>query len=157
MEMQDHECWLNSDDGGMDRAPGCSEWIREVDKASTIFGKKLNVAHQHRQWMIDAGFQSVSETIRKVCLQHLANFKADMFQIPIGPWAKDPKLKEIGRLMRVQMIQSVPSFMLAYYTRVLGHSMERTQATMALVKQEFQDRSLHLYLRWHFVCGRKPQ
>jgi len=29
MEMQDHECWINSDDGGMNRAPGCSEWIRE--------------------------------------------------------------------------------------------------------------------------------
>jgi hypothetical protein len=38
----------------------------------------------------------------------------------------------------------------------LGYSMERTQITMALVKQEFQDRSLHLYLRWHFVSGRKP-
>src|ERR1700733_527829 len=77
-------------------------------------------------------------------------------QMPIGPWAKDPKLKVIGGLMRVQMIQAIPSFMLAYYTRILGYSMERTQVTMALVRREFQDRSLHLYLRWHFVCGRKP-
>lgn len=78
-------------------------------------------------------------------------------QVPIGPWARDAKLKEIGKLMRVQMTQSIPSFMLAYYTRILGHSMEHTHVTMALVKKEFQDRSLHLYLRWHFVCGRKPE
>ncbi|KIW49607.1 hypothetical protein PV05_11274 [Exophiala xenobiotica] len=141
MEMQDHECWINSDDGGMERAPGCTEWIHEVDRASAMFGKRLNIAHLHRQWMIDAGFEGVTEMVRK---------------IPIGSWAKDPKLKEIGKLMRVQMIQSIPSFMLAYYTRILGYSMERTEVTMALVKREFSDRSLHLYLRWHFVYGRKP-
>ena len=50
----------------MERAPGCSEWIREVDRASVMFGKRLNIAHQHRQWMIDAGFDDVSEMIRKV-------------------------------------------------------------------------------------------
>lgn len=141
MEMKDHECWINSDDGGMDNAPGCNEWVREVDRASRIFGKPLNIAHKHKQWMIDAGFQDVHETVKK---------------IPIGPWAKDPKLKQLGSLFRVQMIESIPTFMLAYYTRILGHSMEHTQVTMAAVRREFQDRSLHLYLRWYFVTGRKP-
>src|SRR5271163_3334038 len=66
MEMQDRECWINSDDGRMDRAPGCSEWIRDVDQASVMFGKRLNIAHQHRQWMNDAGFEDVSEMSREV-------------------------------------------------------------------------------------------
>lgn len=157
MEMQDHECWINSDDGGMDRAPACSEWIREVDRASEMFGKRLNIAHLHRQWMLDAGFEQVSEIVKKVICHHGPHQKGlTCSQVPIGPWAKDPKLKEMGRLMRVQMTKSIPSFMLAYYTRILGYSVERTQVTMALVRKEFQDRSLHLYLRWHFVCGRKP-
>jgi hypothetical protein len=81
---------------------------------------------------------------------------AEQNKVPIGHWAKDRKMKEIGRLMRVQMIQSIPSFMIAYYTRILGYTMERTQVTMEAVKREFQDRSLHLYLRWYFVCGQKP-
>ena len=68
MEMQDHECWINSDDGGMERAPGCAEWIREVDRASKMVGKPLNVAHLHKQWMIDAGFEDVKEMVRKVSL-----------------------------------------------------------------------------------------
>jgi hypothetical protein len=38
----------------------------KVDRASVMFGKRLNIAHQHRQWMIDAGFEDVSEMIRKV-------------------------------------------------------------------------------------------
>ena len=66
MEMQDHECWINSDDGGMKRAPGCTEWIHEVDRASRMVGKPLNVAHMHKQWMIDAGFEDVKEIVKKV-------------------------------------------------------------------------------------------
>lgn len=54
------------------------------------------------------------------------------------------------------MIQSIPSSMIAYYTRVLGYTLEQTQVTMEAVEREFQDRNLHLYLRWHFVSGRKP-
>ena len=158
MEMQDHECWLNSDDGGMDRAPGCTEWIQEVDRASVIFGKRLNIAHMHRQWMVDAGFQQVTEMVRKV-IRAETSCQGQMLtvsKVPIGPWAKDQNLKAIGKLMRVQMTQSIPSFMLAYYTRILGYSRERTEVTMAMVRKEFLDRSLHLYLRWHFVYGQKP-
>lgn len=66
MEMQDHECWVNSDDGGMDRATGALEWVREVDKASRSFNKPMNIAHEHKQWMIDAGFEDVREEIKKV-------------------------------------------------------------------------------------------
>jgi SAM-dependent methyltransferase len=66
MEMQDHECWINSDDDSMSRAPWCAEWIREVDRASLKFGKRLNIAHLHRQWMTEAGFENVSEDVRKV-------------------------------------------------------------------------------------------
>jgi SAM-dependent methyltransferase len=141
MEMQEHECWLNSDDDTITRAPWCQEWIREVDRASTAVGKTLNVAHLHRQWMVDAGFVNVTEDVRKV---------------PIGHWPKDKKLKEIGRVQRVQMIQAIPTFTIAFYTRVLGYSMEKTQLLIEGVKREFMDTSLHLYLKWHFVVGQKP-
>jgi hypothetical protein len=76
--------------------------------------------------------------------------------VPIGPWPKDPKLKEIGSLYRVQMLKSVPSFMLAYYKRILHHSDEETETTMEGVKAEFGDSKLHLYQKWYFVQGRRP-
>jgi trans-aconitate methyltransferase len=67
MEMQDHACDLESDDGGMERAPACVEAIGELEKAGKAFGKSLNVAHLHKQWMIDAGFEDVTEVMHKVC------------------------------------------------------------------------------------------
>ena len=141
LEMQDHECWLNSDDNTIDRAEWGNKLVRDVDEASNKIGKRLNIAHRHRQWMIDAGFAEVAE---------------DVFKIPIGPWPKDKRLKEIGRVFRVQMIEAVPTFSIAYYTRVLGYSHEQAQVIVAGVRSEFLDKSLHLYLRWHFVRGRRP-
>lgn len=140
MEMQEHECWINSDDDTIEKAVWCKEWIKNVDDASTKVGKRLNVAHLHRQWMEDAGFVDVNEVV---------------YKIPIGPWPKDKKLKEIGKIFRIQMIEAIPTFSIAYYTRVLGFSLEQAQIMVAGVRSEFLNRKLHLYLRWHFVTGRK--
>lgn len=140
MEMQEHECWINSDDDTIDKAIWCKEWIENVDEASTKIGKRLNVAHLHRRWMEEAGFVDVHEIVHK---------------IPIGPWPKDKKLKEIGKIFRIQMIEAIPTFSIAYYTRVLGFSLEQAQVMVAGVRSEFLNKKLHLYLKWHFVTGRK--
>lgn len=77
-------------------------------------------------------------------------------KVPIGPWAKDCKLKEIGMYQREHIIASVEPFTLALFTRVLGWSKDRTQVLMACVKDEFRNRSNHFYTASHFVYGRKP-
>lgn len=113
---------------------------RNVDIASSKLGKRLNVANLHKQWMEDAGFVDVKEVVHK---------------IPIGTWPKDKRLKDIGKIFRVLMIEAIPTFSIAYYTRVLGLSLDRAQFMMAGVRAEFKNKELHLYLRWHFVTGRK--
>lgn len=142
MEMHEHEGYISSDDGGAEKAVTYMEVIGELNKASTMVGKPLDVAHQHKRWMEEAGFVDVKEA--KV-------------QTPIGAWAKDGKLKELGRLYQVIMLQSMPSFLLAYYTRVLGHSEEYTNGVMDKIRAEFVDDGLHLYQNWYLVTGRRPK
>ena len=77
-------------------------------------------------------------------------------QVPIGGWAKDRQLKEIGRYGRAQMLEAVEPFTLALYTRVLGISIGETHVVMAGVRGELQNPRLHLYIPIHFVRGRKP-
>lgn len=141
MEMQEHECLLRSDDDTINQAPAITEWFQNVDKASTQIGKRLNVAHMHKQWMIEAGFEAVDEDIHK---------------LPIGSWPKDPRLKAIGRIERVQVMEAIPTFTIAYYTRVLGYTMEETEIAMMGIRKEFLDRYLHLYLNFHVIRGRRP-
>jgi hypothetical protein len=78
-------------------------------------------------------------------------------QVPIGPWARDPKLKEMGRYQLSNMTEAVNSFTPATFARVLGYSPEQIQVLMAGVKREFANyKRLHLYVAYHFIWGRKP-
>lgn len=78
-------------------------------------------------------------------------------QVPIGPWPKDPKLKEMGKYQLRNMIESVNSFTPAGFARMLGQSPEQTQVLMEGVKREFANyKKFHLYIAFHFVWARKP-
>jgi hypothetical protein len=59
LEMQEYEAWVTSDDDTIESAPWTTEWCEQVDVASRRFGKRLNVAHMHKQWLREAGFVNV--------------------------------------------------------------------------------------------------
>ena len=78
-------------------------------------------------------------------------------QTPIGVWPKDPKLKEIGRHERAQVLDAVEPYTLAMFTRVLGRSLQEAQVVMERVKCELVDPKLHLYTTQYIIYGRKPE
>ena len=98
----------------------------------------MNVGPLHRQRLIDAGFTSVVEDKRKV---------------PLSPWPRDPKQKEIGRYMQVQMIDAVESYGLAPLTRVLGWDNTRVQVLLAGVRQDLRRRDYHMYSNWYVALA----
>jgi SAM-dependent methyltransferase len=65
-EMQEYDAWIFSDDDSFDRAVWTKEWVEKLDGASKMFGKQINVAGRHKQWMIDAGFEDVVERVIRV-------------------------------------------------------------------------------------------
>ena len=77
-------------------------------------------------------------------------------QVPIGPWPKDPQLKEIGGVQYHQELQAVDSYTPGIFSRVLGWTEEEIQVFIAKVKAEIKDPSIHLYFPVYFVWGRKP-
>ena len=66
LEMQEYDAWIFSDDDSCDRAPWTMEWVNKLDAASKMYGKQINVAKHHKQWMIDAGFEDVQEVVKRV-------------------------------------------------------------------------------------------
>lgn len=64
-EMQENDAWFQCDDGT------CPEWtkvfLEKLDEASILSGRRLNVARDQKQHMIDAGFINVRDEIFKVC------------------------------------------------------------------------------------------
>jgi cyclopropane fatty-acyl-phospholipid synthase-like methyltransferase len=68
LEMQEFAVGITSDDDTIQRAPWIREWSEQIDVATTRVGKKLNVAHMHKQWFQEAGFEDVREHVVKVLL-----------------------------------------------------------------------------------------
>jgi predicted methyltransferase len=67
LEMQEFEAWVRSDDDvELKNAANVLSMLQEVDKASVVFGKQVNIAAKVKQSMIDAGFEEVTEVIHKV-------------------------------------------------------------------------------------------
>ncbi|KAF6835122.1 methyltransferase [Colletotrichum musicola] len=141
VEMQEYDAWIFSDDDSFDRAPWTREWVTKLDDASKAYGKQINVARFHKQWMIDAGFADVQELV---------------FRIPIGPWAMNPVMKELGRCELIHMQMSVDSHTPALFTRVLGFTQDQAKVLMEGVKREFRSKDHRLLTSYRFIVGRKP-
>lgn len=76
-------------------------------------------------------------------------------QIPIGPWPKDPKLKEIGRYELIQVMEAAEAVALQLFTSVLGWKVDEVRILIAKLKQDFMNPTFHLYVNFHFVYGEK--
>ncbi|RJE17443.1 Methyltransferase, partial [Aspergillus sclerotialis] len=140
VELTDFVGETFSDDGGLERAPNVANWGRLLREASAKFGKQLNVAPFYKRWMIEAGFKNVEEEI---------------YKIPYNPWPKDPKMKELGRYHLPNMVESLESYTMALFTRVLGWTPEEIHAFLPKVRKEMEDRSIHLYAKFVYIYGQK--
>jgi hypothetical protein len=68
--------------------------------------------------------------------------------VPVGPWAKDKTLKEIGRFFLVQFLEmGLEAYTLALFTRN-GWSDQEVQVLLAKVRGELKSGKMHLYTFW---------
>ncbi|PGH13963.1 hypothetical protein AJ80_06101 [Polytolypa hystricis UAMH7299] len=142
LEMQTMEIFFYSDDGTHEKAINCLEINRLAREASAKFGKDIHTVNTWTDRMEKAGFKNVKQVTRK---------------LPISPWPKDPKMKELGRFQLANMLEALDSYTLSLFTRVLGWKKEEVQVLNAGARSELKDRSIHMYCKVHFVYGQKPE
>jgi SAM-dependent methyltransferase len=162
LEVQEYDAWVYSDDDNqLERASWTKEWMSTLATTSLDCQKPLNVGRFQKPWMEEAGFVDVTERTFKVRYRcNRPRGPCDILtagKVPIGQWPRDHKLKELGGFERMHMNESIEAYSMALYTRVLGYSMEQAQVVFSMVKQELNDRNLHLYTIYRFIYGRKPE
>jgi len=69
VEIQEYETWIQPNDPGAEIPASLLEWQSGVNMASEKFGKKINVARDHKANMIAAGFVGVEDILYKVISQ----------------------------------------------------------------------------------------
>jgi SAM-dependent methyltransferase len=85
------------------------EWGPLAIEAGDKFGKPLRVLNTMKKDMIAAGFEEVKEV---------------RFKWPIGGWAAEKKMKEIGRFNSAVWDQGMEGWVLYLYTNYLGVSCQ---------------------------------
>jgi trans-aconitate methyltransferase len=66
LEMQEFDVWFRSEEGELPADSKITEWQQYLDQASLRFGKRLNVANEFKEKMIEVGFEDVVDDIIKV-------------------------------------------------------------------------------------------
>jgi len=80
--------------------------------------------------MMDAGFVNIT--------------RLD-FKMPIGPWPKDPRLREAGMFGYVNLMDGWYGLSVKVYTQLLGWSAEELKVLLALCRQELNRKDIHAY------------
>lgn len=131
-EIAEVAVWAWSDDGTLKEDSPYMEYLRNINEAGQRTGRKMNIASDLKHWMKEAGFEGVVEKV---------------YMVPLGPWPKNPKLKEVGKWNYLANPDGIDAYGLRLYTRILGWDPDLAKIHFALVKQQLRDRSVHAYTK----------
>lgn len=116
-------------------------WAQWQEVATQKLGRPLRIAPRLKQWMLDAGYVDVTETI---------------FKIPMGSWPADKKLKRLGSAFRDLFDETLQTASLYLFQKVLGWGLDEIELFLAGVRAAMRDRKIHSYMNCHAVYGRRP-
>ena len=66
-------------------------------------------------------------------------------------------MKEIGRYQREHMAMGIEPYTLGLLGKVLGWSEAECRVMIAKVVSDIRNKAVHLYIRFYFVHGRRPE
>jgi len=140
-EFQDFDLQYYSEDGSLTEEHDTMKWINTLLEAARKIGRDPCPGASLEKWVKDAGFRDVVH---------------QKFRFPVGPWPKDPKLKEIGMYNLSQVLQGLEGFSLRLFCDVLGWQQEEVLVLTSKVRKELRNMSIHAQFDFHVVYGRKP-
>ncbi|KPI36589.1 uncharacterized protein AB675_4352 [Cyphellophora attinorum] len=145
-EQLECSCYCHADDDTTPPGSPLARWGQLFTEAGRRTGKEVDVIDYQYRWLREAGFEDVRE---------------HRFKMPDSPWPSDrtpegAKLKEIGKLRRLEIDSGMEGWSLAMFTRVLGMSYEEVQMYLAEVRRDWANKRIHAYTRVGVVYGRKP-
>ncbi|KAL2268809.1 hypothetical protein VTJ83DRAFT_3655 [Remersonia thermophila] len=141
-EFQDYDIMYYSEDGSLKPESATYQWITALISTSNKIGRDPQPGLSLERWVREAGFKKVEH--RK-------------FRLPIGGWAKDADLKQLGTYNLAQLLSGLEAFSLRLFCNVLGWSKEQLMVLLTDVRKELKNPNLHAQFDFHVVYGQKPE
>ncbi|KAF4920595.1 Secondary metabolism regulator LAE1 [Colletotrichum viniferum] len=141
-EFQDWDTIYYCDDGTCGEDTFTMKMDRMFIDACKMIGRDPRPGPQLEGWLRDAGFINICHK---------------MIKIPIGTWPKDERLKDLGHMNLIQIIDGLEAYNLRLFTSVLGWTQVEAQVLFAEVRREMKSNLHHSHMQFHLVYGQVPE
>ncbi|OLN85070.1 hypothetical protein CCHL11_10246 [Colletotrichum chlorophyti] len=148
--------------------PGGYIEVKQIDIRTLSQTTELTDDHIFSRWFefITEATDKIGKTARNVDNRGLARGITEAgfvvegeheWKVPIGGWARDPALKELGAINLEYNDQSLEGFGLYLLKEVLDWEYAEVMVFVAEMRKALRDSKLQPYYVLHLVYGRKPQ
>ncbi|KAI8664214.1 hypothetical protein NCS55_00929500 [Fusarium keratoplasticum] len=133
-----------SDDGTVDDNTAMQAWNKVVREGGIKFGRTSCVVDEGLQvpGLEAAGFVDIQQQ----------NFK-----VPVGSWAKDSKLQQVGQFLRSTMENDIEGYTMILWHQVMGWPKDEYQVFLMGMRKALRDKRIHSYMNLRYVWARKPE
>ncbi|KAJ5706354.1 hypothetical protein N7536_002043 [Penicillium majusculum] len=135
---------IHCSDSSMSPDSSMVQFTEAVFRAGQEWNHPLDTLDTMRTAMEKAGFVDIHEK---------------SYRWPVGPWARDPILKEVGRLHYHQWTAGMEGwgmYLLTKFGVPMPWEKEEVLVLLAKVRKELQDPHIHMWQYARRVWGRKP-
>ncbi|KAG6172122.1 hypothetical protein E4U51_007799 [Claviceps purpurea] len=132
---------FRSDDGSTELEPVLASYGDLFREGGKIMNRHFFVQELQQQAFDEAGF---------------VDKRVVRYKVPIGPWAKDPKLAEVGRFAVAALENDLQGYTQMVWHNVLQRSADEHHVWLANLRRAIRNPKVHSYAIVHTVYGRKP-
>ncbi|KAI5458194.1 methyltransferase domain-containing protein [Mariannaea sp. PMI_226] len=140
-ESQEIDCQLCSDDNTMDPSSALATWYDDLVAASEKFGRPAILGATLKEIYEKVGFVDVQQRI---------------YKMPIGGWPKDTKLKQIGFMWGMNMLEGLAGFSMQLLNKSFDRTRDEIEVSLVNVRRDISNPRIHTYQPTFVVWGRKP-
>ncbi|KAF4918237.1 putative methyltransferase tdiE [Colletotrichum viniferum] len=129
VEFQEMDGLYYSEDNTYTEDLAVFKWNREYLAACDAMGRTARPGSQVEGWVRGTGFDNV---------------ESQKFKTPIGPWAKDLQLRDVGMICLSQLLDGLEGFTLKLFCGFLGKTQEEVLVMLSHVRKELKSGAAHI-------------
>ncbi|KAH0611894.1 uncharacterized protein H6S33_009946 [Morchella sextelata] len=130
IEIHEYDMGLFSDDGTLPEDLWLWKFYDLVNKAANKNGRAFQIVSNIESLLNSARFEQPDYR---------------MYKLPLGLWAADPKMKEIGAYLLLNAESAYDAFGMALFTRELGMTVEEAREIVTGAEKDSRNKKIHAY------------
>ncbi|KAF5017329.1 hypothetical protein F66182_10758 [Fusarium sp. NRRL 66182] len=135
---------IRSDDGTTDDIDALKLWARLFTEGGAKLGNSFFVQDGNLQ---EKGIEAAGFT----------DIKSVEYKFPIGGWAQDPELKEVGNFVKATLENDLEGYTLLLWKNILQWPEDEYQVFLTEMRKFLRNRKAHGYMTVRYVYGRKGE